>query len=338
MPTDRAILEIVDSAMFLLRFITISVTQLIVLSFLAACAPVVNFPGQRIVEPGIRNNYFVAADGAQLPVRSWLPESMPLRAVVIGVHGFNDYSYSFAIPGSYLVRYGIGCYAYDQRGFGSAPGIGFWSGTDAYAEDLNSFVREVHKQHPDVPVYLLGESMGGAVAIVTMTGSNPPPIDGAILVAPAVWGRAVMPWYQRLLLAATSHTLPWLELTGDGLDITPSDNLDMRRSLYYDPQVIKGTRVDAMYGLTNLMDEALARSGTLTVPTLVLYGKRDNVIPKEAMLQALEKMPVTVRKAFYEQGYHLLLRDLHREKPLIDIATWITDRTKPLPYGTPVFH
>jgi len=328
----------VDNDMIPVRFNTISALLLIVLLNLAACAPVVNYPGQPIAEAGIRNNYFVAADGAQLPFRFWLPEDKPLRAVVVGVHGFNDYSHSFAIPGTYLMRYGIGCYAYDQRGFGGAPGVGLWSGIDAYVDDLNSFVGEVRKLHPNVPLFIMGESMGGAVTIVTLTGSNPPPIDGAILVAPAVWGRAVMPWYQRLLLAVTSHTLPWLELTGDGLNIVPSDNLEMRRSLYYDPQVIKGTRVDAMYGLTNLMDQALARAEKLNIPTLVMYGKKDDVIPREAMLQMLEKMPATTGKAFYDQGYHMLLRDLHREKPLIDIASWITNRNKPLPYGVTSFY
>jgi alpha-beta hydrolase superfamily lysophospholipase len=114
----------------------------------------------------------------------------------------------------------------------------------------------------------------------------------------------------------------------------PSDNLEMRSALHYDPQVIKGTRVDTMYGLTNLMDAALVQSEKLRIPTLVQYGKNDQVIPKEPMLEMLEKMPSTTRKAFYGQGYHMLLRDLHREKPLIDIATWISDHNKPLPYGT----
>jgi alpha-beta hydrolase superfamily lysophospholipase len=125
-----------------------------------------------------------------------------------------------------------------------------------------------------------------------------------------------------------------MELTGSWLDIIPSDNIDMRRALYNDPQVIKGTRVDAMYGLTNLMDEAMRQAEKLQLPTLVMYGKKDQVIPKEPMLLMLGKMPSATRTAFYDQGYHMLLRDLYREKPLIDIATWITDHNNPLPYGT----
>jgi alpha-beta hydrolase superfamily lysophospholipase len=305
-----------------------------VLLLISACTPLVNYPGQLVREPAIRDGYFIAGDGARLPVRSWLPKDTPLKAVIVGVHGFNDYSYAFAIPGSYLTRYGIACYAFDQRGFGGAPAKGLWAGVDAYANDLASFVNQIHTLHPGLPLYIMGESMGGAVTILTVTGNNPPPIDGVILVAPAVWGRETMPWYQRWLLSVTSHTFPWLELTGSGLDITPSDNMEMRRALYNDPQVIKGTRVDAMYGLTNLMDEALAQAGKVRLPALIQYGKQDQVIPKEPLFRMLEKMPPTTRRAFYEQGYHMLLRDLHREKPLIDIASWIADHNRPLPYGT----
>jgi alpha-beta hydrolase superfamily lysophospholipase len=285
------------------------------------------------MEPRIDSGYFVASDGSLLPVRSWLPRDKPVQAVVVALHGFNDYSNSFASPGSYLNRHGIACYAYDQRGFGGAPGRGHWSGIEAYTNDLTCFVKEVRKRHPDAPLYVLGESMGGAITIVAMTGGNPPDVDGVILVAPAVWGRETMPWYQRLLLAVTSHTVPWLELTGAGMHITPSDNLEMRKALHRDAKVIKGTRIDAMYGLTNLMDEALSRAGQMQLPTLVQYGENDQVIPKEPMLKMLEKMPATTRKAFYEQGYHMLLRDLHGEKPIIDIAAWINDHNDKLPYG-----
>jgi alpha-beta hydrolase superfamily lysophospholipase len=308
--------------------------SMVTLFIVSACTPLVNYPSQLVLEPKIQSSHFIAGDGAMLPVHSWLPKDKPIKAVIVGVHGFNDYGYSFAMPGSYLTRYGIALYAYDQRGFGGAPLRGLWSGVDAYTNDLSSFVKEIRILHPGVPLYIMGESMGGAVTIVTLTGHNPPPVDGVILVAPAVWGRETMPWYQSWLLAVTSHTVPWLKLTGSWLGVTPSDNIEMRKALHNDPQVIKGTRVDTMYGLTNLMDEAFAQADKLQLPTLVQYGKKDQIIPKEPMLVILGKMPSTTRTAFYEQGYHLLLRDMHREKPLIDIATWIADHNKPLPYGT----
>lgn len=304
----------------------------VALMLLAACMPRVNAPEKPAVAPRVANGQFVAGDGAALPVRSWLPDG-PVRAVIIALHGFNDYSNAFAVPGAYFSRHGIACYAYDQRGFGAAPGRGLWAGTDAYANDLAGFARAIRRLHPGVPLYALGESMGGAVAMVAVTGTDPPAVDGVILVAPAVWARDTMPWYQRWLLAVASHTVPWLELTGKGLGVVASDNNEVLRGLGRDPLVIKATRVDTMHGLADLMDEALSRSDRLRLPTLVQYGRNDQVIPKEPTFLMLGRAPRTVRTAFYGQGYHMLLRDLQGEKPLADIVAWLEDRNRPLPYG-----
>jgi len=317
--------------MFRLSICILTAVALLVLS---ACVPQVSPPGKLVVEPRIENDRFVAGDGAVLPVRSWLPEDDEIKAVIVALHGFNDYSNAFTSPAAFLSRHRIACYAYDQRGFGKAPRQGVWAGIDAYTNDLTAFVKEVRKRHPDIPLYVLGESMGGAITIAAFTGNNPPDAEGVILVAPAVWGWDTMPWYQRWVLAVASHTVPWLELTGEGLNIAPSDNNEMRRGLRSDPLVIKKTRVDSIYGLTNLMDEALARAGKLQLPALVQYGKKDQVIPKEPTFLMLEKMPKTTRRAFYQNGYHMLLRDMQGNRPLIDIIFWIYDRNSPLPFST----
>ena len=296
--------------------------------------PVINHQGEKVCEPRLEKGRFIAVDGSVLPVRNWQPTVGPAKAVIVALHGFDDYSNFFAAPGAYFSSQGIASYAYDQRGFGGTSGRGFMFDVEAYTDDLICFVNELRKRHPAVPIYVLGESMGGAVTIAAMTRRTPPDVDGVILVAPAVWGRATMPWYQRWLLALGSHTLPWLQLTGESTHVWPSDNIPMLRSFGRDPQVIKATRIDAVYGLSNLMDEALTEASKIRKPTLVQYGERDQIIPKKPMLIMLDKMPQTTRRAFYQHGYHMLLRDLQGEKPMADIAAWIADHNGPLPYGT----
>lgn len=302
---------------------------------LMACAPALRPPHPEPSGPNLARAHYVAEDGSVLPVRRWWPPAGPLRALVVALHGFNDYGRAFAHPGEYLSQRGIAVIAYDQRGFGNAPGRGLWAGTDAYATDLEQVIRQVHLQHPGVPVFVLGESMGGAVAIAALTSPSPPEVAGLILSAPAVWSRDMMPWYQRAILALAASTLPDLELTGRGLKIQASDNIEMLRGLGRDPLVIKSTRVDAIEGLTDLMDIAQAGAGLIKVPVLVLYGARDQVIPRrpvESMLRKLSLRPDTTN-ALYPQGYHLLLRDLHADVPLRDIVAWINDRYLPLPSG-----
>jgi len=302
---------------------------------LFGCATDAGRMPQWTAAPLLARSHFATADGAILPVRTWWPQDGKPRAIIVALHGFNDYANAFAQPGDYLKARGIGVLSYDQRGFGLSPGRGLWAGTETYKADLAAVVNQIHRRHPGIPVHILGESMGGAVAIAAMAGPAPPDVASLILSAPAVWSRSLMPWYQRALLALVASTLPDLELTGSGLKIQASDNIEMLRNLGRDPWVIKSTRVEAIEGLTDLMDTAQARAGEIGIPVLVLYGARDQIIPKPPIEAILKKL-ATVRSSrwvYYPKGYHLLLRDLNAGQPLADIAAWILDRNARLPSG-----
>lgn len=307
-----------------------------VLLLAAACAPRIEAAGPPIAEPALTAESLVAADGARLPLRVWRPEGEP-TAVVLALHGFNDYSNAFAGVGAFLAGRGVQVYAYDQRGFGATAMRGLWPGIPALTSDLGAAAALLRRSHPDVPLYLLGESMGGAVVMVAMTGSAPPAADGVVLAAPAVWGRDSMPWYQRAALAVASYTVPWLKVSGRGLGRKPSDNIEMLRALSRDPLVIKETRVDAIHGLADLMDAALAAAPRLAGQTLVLYGEKDEIIPREPSFRMLGSLPAAERwrqrSALYENGFHMLLRDLEAPTVWADVAAWVEDPLGPLPSG-----
>lgn len=306
-------------------------------ALLGACAPTIRAPGKAINQPLLTGTDFHTPDGEILPVKSWAPENGKPKAVLLALHGFNDYSNFFDAPGTFLAAHAIQSYAYDQRGFGASPGAGLWAGVQAMTGDLGTMIGLIRERHPETPLFLLGDSMGGAVILVAGGNGGLANVDGVILAAPAVWGRATMPWYQRVALWIGVRLAPSLKLTGEGLGITPSDNREMLLALGRDPLVIKATRIDAMYGLTNLMDAALDKAADFTLPALILYGQRDEIIPKMPTRMMLARMPEAARKtrriAVYEDGYHMLLRDLKAEVPLADIVGWIADPLRPLTSG-----
>ena len=303
---------------------------------LTGCMPKIYPPGEKTNLAHISHGLYVTEDGVHLPLRQWLPHTEP-KAVLIALHGFNDYSHFFDSPGTYLSNQGIACFAYDQRGFGASPKRGLWAGANAYTDDLSMLVQLLKHRYPQQPIYLLGESMGGAVIITAMSKTAVPDVDGIILSAPAIWARSTMPWYQSGLLWTLAHSMPWLTLTGKGVKVTPSDNIEMLRALGRDPWMIKKTRVDALHGLTDLMDMAYVGATALQGNTLLLYGEKDDIIPKKPTYQFLQKLLSTnaanKKVAIYPHGYHMLLRDLQALTAWQDIAAWIDAKPRQLPSG-----
>ena len=309
----------------------IQYTALICLYFLAACTPKFLTPSPETFEFKVTKKAFISSDGTELPLQVWSPYRPP-RAVILALHGFNDYRYFFDTPANFLALHSIISYAYDQRGFGASRNPGTWAGVTTYTRDAAAAIRAIKRRHPNLPLYLLGSSMGGAVAILATSEAEKLPVEGLILAAPAIWGRINMPWYQRLALWIGAHVFPGITLTGRGLNITPSDNEQMLIRLNQDPMVIKETRIDTIYGLVNLMDAALAAAPDIKTPALVLYGQKDEVIPKKPTTHMLRALPKGLHRiALYSDGYHMLLRDLQAITVWKDIVAWVNDRYTPLP-------
>jgi alpha-beta hydrolase superfamily lysophospholipase len=204
------------------------------------------------------------------------------------------------------------------------------------ARDAGVALRLLRRRHDGVPIFLLGESMGAAIALTLTTSEEPASVSGLILIAPAVRGRAALGGLASTTLWLAGNTIPWYRLTGEGLNIRPSDNAAVLRELFEDPMVIKATRIDAIYGLVDLMDAAAEAAPKLTLPTLVLYGANEEVVSVEAaraFVESLPKPPAPIRVAVYAEGYHLLFRDREAATVTEDVAAWIQAPGEPLPSG-----
>ena len=304
----------------------VKAASILAILFLAACAPVTAPPGLANDTPALDGDAFLTRDGLRLPLRHWDAEHP--RAIIVALHGMSDYSNAFDMPAGWWASQGITTYAYDQRGFGKAPHTGIWPGGKALREDLFDCVEAVRQRNPGLPVFALGESMGGAVVLTALADSRPPRVDGVILVAPAVWSREDMPIPYRLTLWLTAHMVPGLKLSGKGLKIWPSDNIEMLRKLSRDPLFQKKSRADAVWGLVDLMDAARKAPGRLgaTPPILFLYGAKDQIIPRAPTEAVAKELGSRAEVREYPGGYHMLLRDLDGPGIWKDVVAWIEAR------------
>lgn len=317
---------------------------LISLAALAGCAaPAVQSPltpPSDFGGPTLQEGGFIVQDGARLPYLRWTPEDAEPWAVVIALHGMNDHKTAFRLAGPAWARRGITTYAYDQRGFGAAPGRGVWAGEALMTEDLRTITAVVRARHPGATIAVVGESMGGAVAISAFASDRPPAADRVVLLAPAVWGwsaqnplnRAGL-WVAARLMGGRAVTPPDFAVR----KIRASDNIPELIRNGQDPLFIRRTRFDTLSGLVDLMESATARLGEVRVPVALLYGANDQIIQKRPMRRALERagQPANLRTAWYPNGWHLLNRDLGAQTVYDDVEAYLRDPASPWPSGAP---
>jgi alpha-beta hydrolase superfamily lysophospholipase len=308
---------------------------------LAGCAPVVQqawTPPAAFAGPRLEPDAFISFDGARLGMQQWTPPTDKPWAVIVGVHGMNDYANAFHLAGPYWARDGVATLAYDQRGFGRSPGRGVWGGDRLMTEDLRTFVALVRQRYPSAIIAVVGESMGGSVAIEAFASDRPPAADRLVLLSPAVWGWSTQPVPNKTLLWLTAHVDGRLVIDPPDFltsRIHPSDNIDELRSMGRDPLELWGARADALYGLVATMETASRELGEIKVPVAYLAGAHDEIIPAPAHLRAAKRLSPNGRSAFYPRGWHLLIVDRQAENVDRDVESFIRDPDAPLPSGTP---
>lgn len=298
----------------------------ILLAIAAMCSGCASFPDAppSTQIPAAVADALVSVDGARLGLTVF--EARPPTAVAIAVHGMNDYAGAFALAGPYWAERGISVYAYDQRGFGRSPDFGHWAGGDALKQDLRAAIAAVSSKHPDLPVFIIGHSMGAGVILAALK-DGPLDVDGAILAAPGVWGGASMPIVYRATLNLAAAFAPGKTLTGERAERQASDNIEFLRGMYHDPLVVKETRIDAVLGAVRIMGEGWDATNETGGEILFLYGEKDEIIPLKKMKKAAARLCGAVTVKSYPESWHLLFADLGRERVLQDAADWMQSRT-----------
>nr|WP_232091675.1 alpha/beta fold hydrolase [Acetobacter aceti] len=318
-----------------MRFSRRLATLILTTLMLAGCAqePHIKAPPRyakyaQLVPP---DRVLTLSDHAHIPLRIWPAEGAE-RGVILALHGFNDSRDAWETTAPVFAHAGFSVWAPDLRGFGAAPDRGGWVGSDRLADDVREELALIAAEHPGKPVWLMGESMGGAVAMIVASHPADLTLSGVVLLAPAVWDTGPVGRASAHLLAAIA---PDGSVSGRELPVhvVASDNIEALRRLYFDPLTLHVTKFVALQGLVDLMTQAAHAAKWQKLPALVVYGDRDQLVPAQAMAKAWRRFPSSVRRDLIPGGHHLLLRERAGRRVVADILSWLEQPDVLLPSG-----
>jgi alpha-beta hydrolase superfamily lysophospholipase len=264
--------------------------------------------------------------GLAIHWQAWLPETVP-RAVVVIAHGAGEHSGRYAHVAARLVDEGYAVYAIDHRGHGRSQGPrALIDRLDYSVDDLDSLVTLAAGEHAGVKLFLLGHSMGGTIS-VAYAMRHQDRLDGLILSgALAVLDGATPP--VRAIAKLLSALAPRLPLFGVDPSLVSRDP-GVVRAYENDPLVHHGKLpARTVAEMAAAIDSFPAGARSITVPTLILYGTDDKLVPPAGSQMLEERIGAPDKTAKAYQGlYHEILNEPEQGQVLDDICAWLAERS-----------
>jgi alpha-beta hydrolase superfamily lysophospholipase len=272
--------------------------------------------------------FFAGAAGAEIYWQAWLPLGTP-RAVVVLAHGIGEHSGRYAHVAARLTGADFAVYALDHRGHGQSSGPrALIDRMDHAVTDVDSLVTFASSRHASRPVYLLGHSMGGAIAIAYAL-RHQEGLRGLLLSSAAASAESapVSTRFEAKVLAAVTPTAGIMDIDPGLISRDPAVVQAYRDdSLVYHGKVPARTVAE----VTTAIERFATELPTLRLPLLVMAGTGDQIVPAEGSRMVHDRAGSPDRSLrLYEGLYHELLNEPERRIVLGDITTWLDARTVP---------
>lgn len=282
--------------------------------------------------------HLVNADGQYLFCRYWKPSGTP-KALIFVSHGAGEHCGRYDELAQMLKGLDMLVFAHDHVGHGQSEGERMVvSDFQVFVRDLLQHVDTVQKDYPEVPIFLLGHSMGGAISILA-AAERPTHFSGMVLISPLVLANPESASTLKVLAAKLlNFVLPNISLGRIDSSVLSRNKSEV--DLYNSDPLICHAGVKVCFGiqLLNAVSRVERAMPRLTLPFLLLQGSADRLCDSKGaylLMESSRSQDKTLK--MYEGAYHVL----HKELPevtnsvLHEINTWVSHRIAVAGAGCP---
>jgi alpha-beta hydrolase superfamily lysophospholipase len=268
-------------------------------------------------------SYFSGEGGRVLFRRAWIPPE-PRRLFVL-IHGYGEHSGRYDHVGAWFAARRCAVHAFDQRGHGRSDGVRCHVRRFGdLLDDLEQVLDRARAEHPELPCFLVGHSMGGLVAVAYAL-ERQPDLAGIVTSGAALSVGARFSALRILGFRLLRTFAPRLSLAS-GLDPEGlSTNPDVVRAYCADPLVQTRMTLSFAVAFFDAARRSASRGAGIALPMLALHGRDDPICPawiSEAFAGAVPRG----RFRIYDGMRHEVFNEPESEAVFQDVLSWMCER------------
>ena len=256
--------------------------------------------------------------------QAWIPEEP--KAIIQIIHGFAEHSGRYLNVVNQLAPLGYAIYADDHRGHGKSDGKrNYVKYFDQFIEDEKKLYDIIKNRHQNLPIFMLGHSMGSMIALV-FTKKFEPLLSGLILSGTGTGAGESISKSLKVLVKILTKIMPKKY-------INPGLKAEM---LSHDSEVVQAYETDPLvnadkislrlgWELMKYFERFSPITSSLKLPLLIQCGAEDTLVKgsEEALRNAftMEDKTILIYDGLYHEVYNEVLEE--REKVLNDLSNWL---------------
>jgi acylglycerol lipase len=265
---------------------------------------------------------FRAVAGHEIYYEHWIPDHP--KAIIVFVHGISEHTGRYGPFIRHFVDRGYGVAVYDQRGHGQSGGKrGHIDHFQDLLGDLAQFIQRTREAYPRIPMFLMGHSFGGQVALNFVVRYSKG-LRGIIVSSPNIGLKFPIPFWKRWLVDHGHRVAPYIRVS-QRLDPKHLSHDEAITTAYAnDPRVLRGLTLQMSAEVIRNLDLMMALASRIHIPALFLHAGDDKICDPEATRRFYRRIPV-MRKAMkvYDGMRHEILNEIDRAQVFADIEHWL---------------